>query len=215
MKHGWASLDMVGFINTTVLDKETCPLCLNGPVTAKGKPSVIPVDCNFTLKSPFLNNVQTRRRMERENSECLDLHCFLLISTISCHLSGIKSCRDHQHTCDVPNGWISEDGWSVVFLFQRQEMTASTETLDDLDSVPQALPYHSNTSTLRSIDSPKRDAKEMYLKSKALLDSRRKCRQTLSLRCFLTLMSCTTWNFDLFTQQWLSLSHPQSLTPKT
>uniref|UniRef100_A0A3Q3EPP8 Membrane associated guanylate kinase, WW and PDZ domain containing 3b n=1 Tax=Labrus bergylta TaxID=56723 RepID=A0A3Q3EPP8_9LABR len=37
---------------------------------------------------------------------------------------------------------------------------------------PQALPYHSNTSTLRSVESPKRDATELYLKSKALLDSR-------------------------------------------
>lgn len=55
-------------------------------------------------------------------------------------------------------------------------MTASTETLDAIgDSVPQALPYHSNTSTLRATnDSPKRDATEMYLKSKALLESRRK-----------------------------------------
>ncbi|XP_034441295.1 membrane-associated guanylate kinase, WW and PDZ domain-containing protein 3-like isoform X2 [Hippoglossus hippoglossus] len=61
----------------------------------------------------------------------------------------------------------------VKSLKPRQEMTASTETLDDIgDSAPQALPYHSNTSTLRSIDSPKRDATEMYLKSKALLDSR-------------------------------------------
>lgn len=69
------------------------------------------------------------------------------------------------------------DGASVCF--QRQDMTASTETLDGItDSVPQALPYHSNTSTLRSIDSPKRDATEMYLKSKALLESRRKCRTT-------------------------------------
>uniref|UniRef100_A0A3P8U906 Membrane-associated guanylate kinase, WW and PDZ domain-containing protein 3 n=1 Tax=Amphiprion percula TaxID=161767 RepID=A0A3P8U906_AMPPE len=54
---------------------------------------------------------------------------------------------------------------------QRQEMTASMETLDDItDSVPQALPYHSNTSTLRSADSPKRDVTELYLKSKALLE---------------------------------------------
>ncbi|XP_069547295.1 membrane-associated guanylate kinase, WW and PDZ domain-containing protein 3 isoform X1 [Brachyistius frenatus] len=61
----------------------------------------------------------------------------------------------------------------VKSLKPRQEMTASTETLDGItDSVPQALPYHSNTSTLRSADSPKRDATEMYLKSKALLDSR-------------------------------------------
>ncbi|XP_072308317.1 membrane-associated guanylate kinase, WW and PDZ domain-containing protein 3-like isoform X2 [Eucyclogobius newberryi] len=61
----------------------------------------------------------------------------------------------------------------VKSLKPRQEMTASTETLDSvIDSAPQALQYHSNTSTLRSIDSPKRDAQEMYLKSKALLDSR-------------------------------------------
>lgn len=53
-------------------------------------------------------------------------------------------------------------------------MTASTETLDAItDSAPQALSYHSNTSTLRSTDSPKRDATELYLKSKALLESRR------------------------------------------
>uniref|UniRef100_A0A3Q2QSH1 Membrane associated guanylate kinase, WW and PDZ domain containing 3 n=1 Tax=Fundulus heteroclitus TaxID=8078 RepID=A0A3Q2QSH1_FUNHE len=53
----------------------------------------------------------------------------------------------------------------------KQEMTASTETLDAIaDATPQALPYHSNTSTLRSSDSPKRDATEMYLKSKALLE---------------------------------------------
>ncbi|XP_034544408.1 membrane-associated guanylate kinase, WW and PDZ domain-containing protein 3 isoform X2 [Notolabrus celidotus] len=61
----------------------------------------------------------------------------------------------------------------VKSLKPRQEMTASTETLDDIiDSAPQALPYHSNTSTLRATESPKRDATELYLKSKALLDSR-------------------------------------------
>ncbi|XP_028302231.1 membrane-associated guanylate kinase, WW and PDZ domain-containing protein 3 isoform X3 [Gouania willdenowi] len=61
----------------------------------------------------------------------------------------------------------------VKSLKPRREMTASTETLDAItDSVPQALPYHSNSSTLRSMDSPKRDAKELYLKSKALLESR-------------------------------------------
>lgn len=67
-------------------------------------------------------------------------------------------------------------------------MTASTETLDvTADSTPQALPYHSNTSTLRSADSPKRDATEMYLKSKALLESRRKSNTaSVVLRsCFL------------------------------
>uniref|UniRef100_A0A8C7MVU5 Membrane-associated guanylate kinase, WW and PDZ domain-containing protein 3 n=1 Tax=Oncorhynchus kisutch TaxID=8019 RepID=A0A8C7MVU5_ONCKI len=46
------------------------------------------------------------------------------------------------------------------------------KTLDCVtDSVPQALPFHSNTSTLRN-NSPKRDATEMYLKSKALLESK-------------------------------------------
>nr|XP_061813717.1 membrane-associated guanylate kinase, WW and PDZ domain-containing protein 3-like [Nerophis lumbriciformis] len=62
----------------------------------------------------------------------------------------------------------------VKSLKPRQEMTASTETLDAIgDSAPQALPYHSNTSTLRTTgDSPKRDAAELYLKSKALLESR-------------------------------------------
>ncbi|XP_010863565.2 membrane-associated guanylate kinase, WW and PDZ domain-containing protein 3 isoform X2 [Esox lucius] len=56
----------------------------------------------------------------------------------------------------------------VKSLKPKQEMTASTETLD---CVSQALPYHSNTSTLHN-DSPKRDATEMYLKSKALLESK-------------------------------------------
>ncbi|XP_038147152.1 membrane-associated guanylate kinase, WW and PDZ domain-containing protein 3-like isoform X1 [Cyprinodon tularosa] len=61
----------------------------------------------------------------------------------------------------------------VKSLKPRQEMTSSTETLDAIaDATPQALPYHSNTSTLRSSDSPKREASEMYLKSKALLESR-------------------------------------------
>ncbi|XP_053724093.1 membrane-associated guanylate kinase, WW and PDZ domain-containing protein 3 isoform X1 [Synchiropus splendidus] len=61
----------------------------------------------------------------------------------------------------------------VKSLKPRQEMTASTETLDGIaDSAIQALPYHSNTSTLRSVESPKRDATELYLKSKALLESR-------------------------------------------
>ncbi|XP_029947276.1 membrane-associated guanylate kinase, WW and PDZ domain-containing protein 3 isoform X2 [Salarias fasciatus] len=61
----------------------------------------------------------------------------------------------------------------VKNLKPRQEMTASTETLDGIvDSVQQALPYHSNTSTLRSVESPKRDVTELYLKSKALLESR-------------------------------------------
>uniref|UniRef100_A0A3B4V4P2 Membrane-associated guanylate kinase, WW and PDZ domain-containing protein 3 n=1 Tax=Seriola dumerili TaxID=41447 RepID=A0A3B4V4P2_SERDU len=58
-----------------------------------------------------------------------------------------------------------------LFLQFNFKAFSSTETLDGItDSAPQALPYHSNTSTLRSADSPKRDATEMYLKSKALLE---------------------------------------------
>lgn len=83
-------------------------------------------------------------------------------------------------------GKSSSDTLLLCSLAQRQEMTASTETLDlATDSAPQALPYHSNTSTLRSADSPKREATEIYLKSKALLDSRRRC--FAKRRCFFWL----------------------------
>lgn len=79
----------------------------------------------------------------------------------------------------------------ACIYFQRQEMTASSETLDGItDTAPQALSYHSNASTLRSTDSPKRDATEMYLKSKALLESRRECRQTS-----LALKGCSAFTF--------------------
>lgn len=82
----------------------------------------------------------------------------------------------------------------ACIYFQRQEMTASTETLDGItDTAPQALPYHSNVSTLRSTDSPKRDATEMYLKSKALLESRRECRPTS-----LVLKGCSVFTFYHF-----------------
>lgn len=76
---------------------------------------------------------------------------------------------------------------------QRQELTASMETLDGVtDATPQALTYHSNTSTLRSSDSPKREATEMYLKSKALLESRRKSRLPFHyLPC--NISTCATW----------------------
>uniref|UniRef100_A0A8C7RJI9 Membrane-associated guanylate kinase, WW and PDZ domain-containing protein 3 n=1 Tax=Oncorhynchus mykiss TaxID=8022 RepID=A0A8C7RJI9_ONCMY len=69
-------------------------------------------------------------------------------------------------------------GSEVNVLVLRGGESSSTETLDCVtDSVSQALPYHSNTSTLRN-DSPKRDATEMYLKSKALLESKRECTST-------------------------------------
>uniref|UniRef100_A0A8C7IQF9 Membrane-associated guanylate kinase, WW and PDZ domain-containing protein 1 n=1 Tax=Oncorhynchus kisutch TaxID=8019 RepID=A0A8C7IQF9_ONCKI len=80
------------------------------------------------------------------------------VQTLS-HAQVVDILKDLQVGSEV-NVWISR-------LHQ-----ASTETLDCVtDSVSQALPYHSNTSTLRN-DSPKRDATEMYLKSKALLESK-------------------------------------------
>jgi hypothetical protein len=62
-------------------------------------------------------------------------------------------------------------------------MTASTETLDSLVDAagPQALAYHASTNTLRADESPKRDAAEMYLKSKALLDSKREGLERIML----------------------------------
>ncbi|MEQ2195189.1 hypothetical protein XENOCAPTIV_008838 [Xenoophorus captivus] len=72
-----------------------------------------------------------------------------------------------------------------VQLQQRQEMVNSTETL----SQPEAP---SNANTLRS-SSPKPDPSELYLKSKAILDSKRKLMTQLSQlfwpqspRCLLT-----------------------------
>ncbi|XP_078025940.1 membrane-associated guanylate kinase, WW and PDZ domain-containing protein 3a isoform X2 [Epinephelus lanceolatus] len=52
---------------------------------------------------------------------------------------------------------------------QRQEMINSTEALGQPDVAPNPLPFPTNT--LRS-SSPKPDASELYLKSKALLDSK-------------------------------------------
>uniref|UniRef100_A0A8C4Z7J5 Membrane associated guanylate kinase, WW and PDZ domain containing 3b n=1 Tax=Gadus morhua TaxID=8049 RepID=A0A8C4Z7J5_GADMO len=46
---------------------------------------------------------------------------------------------------------------------------------------PQALAYHASTNTLRADESPKRDAAEMYLKSKALLDSKQPHTQDIDV----------------------------------
>lgn len=101
--------------------------------------------------------------------------------------------------------WKYPSNRKSFFLFcfpgQRQEMTASTETLDmSTDaSAPQALPYHSNTSTLRSADSPKREATEIYLKSKALLDSRRRCldmRHTFLFFVHVSNLTCHMTHFQ-------------------
>lgn len=56
-------------------------------------------------------------------------------------------------------------------------MTCSTENLAiTTDLAPHVLPYDNNTTTQFGADSPKREAAEMYLKSKTLLESRRKHR---------------------------------------
>lgn len=56
---------------------------------------------------------------------------------------------------------------------QRQEMLSSTETIGQPSELPpNPLSYPANT--LRA-SSPKPDASELYLKSRAMLDSKRKC----------------------------------------
>uniref|UniRef100_A0A8C4Z0X0 Membrane-associated guanylate kinase, WW and PDZ domain-containing protein 3 n=1 Tax=Gadus morhua TaxID=8049 RepID=A0A8C4Z0X0_GADMO len=52
----------------------------------------------------------------------------------------------------------------------RQDMTASTETLSPVEPPPQPLPYSSSGTLLRSA-SPKPDASELYLRSRAMLES--------------------------------------------
>ena len=51
-------------------------------------------------------------------------------------------------------------------------MTASTETLSPVEPPPQPLPYSSSGTLLRSA-SPKPDASELYLRSRAMLESQR------------------------------------------
>lgn len=59
-----------------------------------------------------------------------------------------------------------------------QEVTGSTEALGQpSEAAPAAFPHAANT--LRS-SSPKPDASELYLKSKALLDSKRKCNRGIA-----------------------------------
>lgn len=90
-------------------------------------------------------------------------------------------------------------------------MTASTETLDiATDSAPQALPYHSNTSTLRSADSPKREASEIYLKSKALLESRRKCLANRLTPLFDPLVSNSARHFGSLGSNTSSSTEPHT-----
>ncbi|XP_059911316.1 LOW QUALITY PROTEIN: membrane-associated guanylate kinase, WW and PDZ domain-containing protein 3a [Gadus macrocephalus] len=53
---------------------------------------------------------------------------------------------------------------------ERQDMAASTETLSPVELPPQPLPYSSSGTLLRSA-SPKPDASELYLRSRAMLES--------------------------------------------
>lgn len=57
-------------------------------------------------------------------------------------------------------------------ITQRQEIINNTETLGQPEVPPNPLPFPANT--LRS-SSPKLDPSELYLKSKAMLDSKRTC----------------------------------------
>lgn len=67
---------------------------------------------------------------------------------------------------------LPHPGPQPVMQPHRQEMISSTETLvQPTETAPATTPYATNT--LRS-SSPKPDASELYLKSKALLDSKRK-----------------------------------------
>uniref|UniRef100_A0A8C7VUX7 Membrane associated guanylate kinase, WW and PDZ domain containing 3b n=1 Tax=Oncorhynchus mykiss TaxID=8022 RepID=A0A8C7VUX7_ONCMY len=92
------------------------------------------------------------------------------VQTLS-HAQVVDILKDLQVGSEV-NVLVLRGGESQCLINTRQEITSSTETLDCVtDSVPQALPFHSSTSTLRN-NSPKRDATEMYLKSKALLESK-------------------------------------------
>uniref|UniRef100_A0A8C7J468 Membrane-associated guanylate kinase, WW and PDZ domain-containing protein 3 n=1 Tax=Oncorhynchus kisutch TaxID=8019 RepID=A0A8C7J468_ONCKI len=93
------------------------------------------------------------------------------VQTLS-HAQVVDILKDLQVGSEV-NVLVLRGGESQCLINTAlQEITSSTETLDCVtDSVPQALPFHSNTSTLRN-NSPKRDATEMYLKSKALLESK-------------------------------------------
>uniref|UniRef100_A0A674MR84 Membrane-associated guanylate kinase, WW and PDZ domain-containing protein 3 n=1 Tax=Takifugu rubripes TaxID=31033 RepID=A0A674MR84_TAKRU len=75
------------------------------------------------------------------------------------HTSPVKSLKPLPHPGPQP-----------VTQPHRQEVTGSTETLGQpSEAAPAAFPYAVNT--LRS-SSPKPDASELYLKSKALLDSK-------------------------------------------
>jgi len=84
----------------------------------------------------------------------------------------------HQAPHPVPQQLPPPSSQATAQQQQRKEMINSTETLSQPDVAPNTLPF--TASTMRS-SSPKPDASELYLKSKALLDSKRKWSTCLLL----------------------------------
>uniref|UniRef100_A0A3Q1FS91 Membrane-associated guanylate kinase, WW and PDZ domain-containing protein 3 n=1 Tax=Acanthochromis polyacanthus TaxID=80966 RepID=A0A3Q1FS91_9TELE len=74
----------------------------------------------------------------------------------------------HQTPHPVPQQ-LSHPSSQPIIQQQRQEMISSTETLSQPEMQPSPLSFPANT--LRS-SSPKPDASELYLKSRAILDSK-------------------------------------------
>ncbi|XP_054869039.1 membrane-associated guanylate kinase, WW and PDZ domain-containing protein 3a isoform X2 [Amphiprion ocellaris] len=74
----------------------------------------------------------------------------------------------HQTAHPVPQQ-LSHPSSQPIIQQQRQEMISSTETLSQPEMQPSPLSFPANT--LRS-SSPKPDASELYLKSRAILDSK-------------------------------------------
>lgn len=108
-----------------------------------------------------------------------------LFTTLSCCLLQSIAPLPHttsQHSLQQAPHPVSQQlphpaSQPVVQLQQRQEMANSTETLSQPEAPPNALPV--STNTLRS-SSPKPDPSELYLKSKAIIDSKRKLMITFS-----------------------------------
>ncbi|XP_072223955.1 membrane-associated guanylate kinase, WW and PDZ domain-containing protein 3a isoform X1 [Leuresthes tenuis] len=75
----------------------------------------------------------------------------------------------HQAPHSVPQQLPPPSSQGTSQQQQRKEMINSTETLSQPDVAPNTLPF--TPSTMRS-SSPKPDASELYLKSKAMLDSK-------------------------------------------
>uniref|UniRef100_A0A669C8W8 Membrane-associated guanylate kinase, WW and PDZ domain-containing protein 3 n=1 Tax=Oreochromis niloticus TaxID=8128 RepID=A0A669C8W8_ORENI len=81
---------------------------------------------------------------------------------------GVAQPTSHQAPHSVPQQMVHPFPQPTMQQ-QRQEMISSTETLSQPEASPNASTFSS--STLRSA-SPKPDASELYLKSKAILDSK-------------------------------------------